>query len=554
MTPSTLSISSTWIRILPPIHPIPSFAGHSSRSSALAYLDIATGHRPPYSDCAFHPACVFIRSTWQHQPRIAPWSVLQQIMTATAASPASAPGLLAHRYSNPPLSTPRSSDSLQINTSFGSAAPRMALSMSSPASSASASSTTTPMASGSATSHDEQRTDTFGGAVKYACASCIRGHRTSSCSHKDGSKGPLYPIRSKGRPPTQCEVCRQKRKESGRHVRCDCSGKKTSAPTVQTTPTASLSSKRSSPTPTKPRTAGSTCCGEADCHQHEGRAPKKARTTGDGPSLPHAPVSPKHTTTRRPSLDHRTASSRSRSPPQAEGDIVLAPIRPARAQHSWSLPSIHAAHDPDDAVDEEVAPRRSSTLSLSNLMNPRAAETTTSSCCSGQPPAESSAPSIELLLRAVDMSTEFVPPPCACSDACRPKQVPGCDDCAACDLGLERPSGIGAVDSWMAQTRSTDDWAARPRASSLETRAADKSAVEGGRRSSQPMQLQSAHEKAPQMLHGGLLTSLARADDKDEEVRAELVLVHPECDACLHVVRTRGVGVLTPAPPSTASP
>lgn len=513
-------------------------------------------------------------------------------MTATAASPASASGLLAHRYSNPPLSTPRSSDSLQSNTSFGSAAPRMALSMSSPASSASAS-TTTPMASGSATSHDEQRADTFGGAVKYACASCIRGHRTSSCSHKDGSKGPLYPIRSKGRPPTQCEVCRQKRKESGRHVRCDCSGKKTSAPTVQTTPTASLSSKRSSPTPTKPRTAGSTCCGEADCHQHEGRAPKKARTTGDGPSLPHAPVSPKHTTTRRPSLDHHTASSRSRSPPQAEGDIVLAPIRPARAQHSWSLPSIHAARDADDAEDEEAAPRRSSTLSLSSLMNPRAAATSssaavaTSSCCSGQPPAESSAPSIELLLRAVDMSTEFVPPPCACSDACRcvrclskpassqrasstaassaspktptaglgsPKPAAGCDDCAACDLGLERPSGIGAVDSWMAQTRSTDEWTARPRASSLETRAADKSAVEGGRRSSQPMQLQSAHEKASQTLHGGLLTSLARADVKDEEVRAELVLVHPECDACLHVVRTRGVGVLTPAPPSTASP
>ncbi|PWZ02208.1 hypothetical protein BCV70DRAFT_148653, partial [Testicularia cyperi] len=60
---------------------------------------------------------------------------------------------------------------------------------------------------------------------KYACAACIRGHRTSSCTHKDGSKGPVYPIRSKGRPPTQCETCRRKRKQSGRHVRCDCFGK-----------------------------------------------------------------------------------------------------------------------------------------------------------------------------------------------------------------------------------------------------------------------------------------------------------------------------------------
>ncbi|PWN53853.1 hypothetical protein IE53DRAFT_309455, partial [Violaceomyces palustris] len=58
--------------------------------------------------------------------------------------------------------------------------------------------------------------------VKLACASCIRGHRTSTCNHKDGSKGPLYPIRAKGRPPTQCDFCRKKRMESGRHARCDC--------------------------------------------------------------------------------------------------------------------------------------------------------------------------------------------------------------------------------------------------------------------------------------------------------------------------------------------
>ncbi|KAF6767491.1 hypothetical protein PSEUBRA_005198 [Kalmanozyma brasiliensis GHG001] len=312
-------------------------------------------------------------------------------------------------------------------------------------------------------------------------------------------------------------------------------------------------------------------------------------------------------------------------------DNVLAPIRPSRAPHSWSLPSIHSTHDAYSVphgpyrADEEATPRRSSTLSLSSLMNPcgcrstgscttcseqrrrrapvspkqlssalnecdpvicssskspqqhasppaststqlESSKASTSSCCTGKGALTSAAPSIELLLRAVDMTTDFVPPPCACGQGCRcsrclakqrasspvgrsdgphsghrasstitsssvsprtppatlaaqpTSSAPGCDDCAACDLALERPSGIGAVDSWM-----------------------DKQRASPPRRRSPPIEVSPAQASVP-TLHGGLVTSEAGLVDG---VHAELVLVHPKCAACLEVVRSKGVGVLS---------
>lgn len=47
---------------------------------------------------------------------------------------------------------------------------------------------------------------------KYACATCIKGHRVSSCTHTDR---PLFEVKKKGRPATQCQFCREKRKGGG---------------------------------------------------------------------------------------------------------------------------------------------------------------------------------------------------------------------------------------------------------------------------------------------------------------------------------------------------
>ncbi|OCH91157.1 hypothetical protein OBBRIDRAFT_545615 [Obba rivulosa] len=54
---------------------------------------------------------------------------------------------------------------------------------------------------------------------KYACESCIKGHRSSTCRHIGR---PLYEIKSKGRPVTQCTHCRELRKTKQIHVKCTC--------------------------------------------------------------------------------------------------------------------------------------------------------------------------------------------------------------------------------------------------------------------------------------------------------------------------------------------
>ena len=51
---------------------------------------------------------------------------------------------------------------------------------------------------------------------------CIKGHRSSSCKHTDR---PLFEIKKKGRPVTQCEHCRELRKTKQVHVKCLCEGK-----------------------------------------------------------------------------------------------------------------------------------------------------------------------------------------------------------------------------------------------------------------------------------------------------------------------------------------
>ncbi|KAH9964530.1 copper fist DNA binding domain-containing protein, partial [Russula dissimulans] len=60
----------------------------------------------------------------------------------------------------------------------------------------------------------------FINSQKFACESCIKGHRSSSCTHTDR---PLYEIKKKGRPVSQCERCRQLRNTKRVHSKCTCS-------------------------------------------------------------------------------------------------------------------------------------------------------------------------------------------------------------------------------------------------------------------------------------------------------------------------------------------
>ncbi|KAH0590194.1 hypothetical protein H2248_000367 [Termitomyces sp. 'cryptogamus'] len=54
---------------------------------------------------------------------------------------------------------------------------------------------------------------------KFACESCIKGHRSSSCRHNDR---PLFEIKKKGRPVSQCEKCRELRQSKRIHSKCTC--------------------------------------------------------------------------------------------------------------------------------------------------------------------------------------------------------------------------------------------------------------------------------------------------------------------------------------------
>ncbi|KAK4549493.1 hypothetical protein LTR36_006490 [Oleoguttula mirabilis] len=55
--------------------------------------------------------------------------------------------------------------------------------------------------------------------TKWACQSCLKGHRVSGCNHTDRE---LTLVPKKGRPVTQCQHCRLERKKRSAHVSCEC--------------------------------------------------------------------------------------------------------------------------------------------------------------------------------------------------------------------------------------------------------------------------------------------------------------------------------------------
>ncbi|KAF9359767.1 hypothetical protein BGX34_008171 [Mortierella sp. NVP85] len=59
----------------------------------------------------------------------------------------------------------------------------------------------------------------FVNGQKFACATCIKGHRSTTCNH---GERPLHEIKKKGRPPTQCLHCKELRKAKQVSVKCIC--------------------------------------------------------------------------------------------------------------------------------------------------------------------------------------------------------------------------------------------------------------------------------------------------------------------------------------------
>ncbi|KAF8973839.1 hypothetical protein BDZ97DRAFT_398793 [Flammula alnicola] len=70
--------------------------------------------------------------------------------------------------------------------------------------------------------------------------SCIKGHRSSSCHHTDR---PLFEIKKKGRPVSQCTKCRELRQSKKFHSKCTCNHMMEEVQAVQ--PLASSSNSKS---------------------------------------------------------------------------------------------------------------------------------------------------------------------------------------------------------------------------------------------------------------------------------------------------------------------
>ncbi|KAK9324337.1 copper fist DNA binding domain-containing protein [Lipomyces orientalis] len=158
--------------------------------------------------------------------------------------------------------------------------------------------------------------------IKYACDTCIRGHRVTTCTHKDR---PLTMIKPKGRPVSQCPHCREARKNHALHTKCDCGENKSG-----------LSPDKSS---------SCTCShgGKCDCSKlkNAGRATAAVACAHDVALKAGHTVGVRNSTTMaKPHLHgsspYRTVSARTSPSPGAQVPITYSvqPAHPAAHHHT----------------------------------------------------------------------------------------------------------------------------------------------------------------------------------------------------------------------------
>ncbi|KAF7301280.1 ACE1 transcriptional factor [Mycena indigotica] len=159
---------------------------------------------------------------------------------------------------------------------------------------------------------------------KYACETCIKGHRSSACKHTDR---PLFEIKKKGRPVTQCEHCRELRKTKQVHVKCICEVKEPPSPTSlpgkpkkKGTPVIPAEAAFPHGVPQElasdseqggsaPSLSGCSCnAGTGECHCCTPRTRPSQRKPSAPTSTIPSPTQPSSPNPDSPSKDHRTPS------------------------------------------------------------------------------------------------------------------------------------------------------------------------------------------------------------------------------------------------------
>lgn len=236
--------------------------------------------------------------------------------------------------------------------------------------------------------------------IKLACVRCIRGHRTSTCNHFDGSKGPVTVVKRRGRPSSQCRHCHERRERTGRHVKCSCGNRNSNTPIAAQPHTTSTSTEPStSPlsfsnllNPCKCNTTGICTCG---CIPLE--------------DLRRAMLA------RKPY--HKSCCSSKRSPADSPDT--------SKSKSSLSL-LIEAA---DMSREYEPTCNCNDNCSCNGCYKHSKTQPTPTKPKLGAKEEEA----------AADVE---IPPE-------------DCTSCIACDLGLKQPVGIDAVDRWGSNTSTT---------------------------------------------------------------------------------------------------
>lgn len=266
--------------------------------------------------------------------------------------------------------------------------------------------------------------------VKLACATCIQGHRASTCKHQDGSKGPLLVVKRRGRPLSQCQECREKRIRTGRHTRCDCNNK----------------AKRAA------FNAGPSSTTKALGQQ--------ASTTSATTAVPAAESSSSSPLKRCSPLSFEFLLN----PCSCKKGTVCTCCQTSYDTNKSTPSRTTMKPEPYSPVFQPESKDFLCTQSTHNLPLRTKKEECCSSVISNNVDPKLATKSMDILVRVADMSQEYKPE-CQCKGICsckgcmgrsdekRRQVIPsssssGCKSCVACDIRLENPSGIDTVDQW----------------------------------------------------------------------------------------------------------
>ena len=200
---------------------------------------------------------------------------------------------------------------------------------------------------------------------KFACQTCIKGHRSTSCTHTDR---PLSEIKRKGRPITQCQHCRELRKSKQVHVKCVCGDAEGAGPVASASGSgdASVKSKEPSPAQTAAILSGmpSCPCGSADdCKCCTPRA-----TSSKGKKQASVPLDSRSKTITQADYEHESKRSKFKKIlPKASTPVHLM-SRIARLRPLFPKPSKRDGSEEirDEEIPSHTRPHRRSTSMVNN--------------------------------------------------------------------------------------------------------------------------------------------------------------------------------------------